>query len=300
MGRIAVIGSANADLVVDIDHRPVGGETIIGSDLVTTPGGKGANQAVAAALVGGEVSFVGCVGKDSAGAMLRASLAEAGAGIDGLAETDAPTGWAVIMVTPNGENSIIVAPGANRRVTPEFLQEQLPRWGHADVVVMQLEVPLDTVEWAAAQCRDRGIRFVLNAAPAARLSPAVLGACDPLVVNETEAAFLLEDATAGSDVEELARRLLALGPASVVVTLGSAGSVALARGSEVVVQAAHRVQAIDTTGAGDAFVGSMATALANGDDFAQALALGTAVAAYAVQHRGAQASYPTLSEVSRP
>ncbi|WP_418608012.1 PfkB family carbohydrate kinase [Georgenia sp. SUBG003] len=170
--QVVVVGSANADLVLDIDHRPTPGETIIGSDVVTTPGGKGANQAVAAGKIGGAVAFVGCVGDDDHGTLLRGSLASAGVELDVLRTVDAPTGTATIMVTPDGENSIIVSPGANRHVTPAMLEEVRGTWDRAAVVVLQLEIPLESVELVAAEARGR---VVLNAAPAAPLPPGVLG-----------------------------------------------------------------------------------------------------------------------------
>lgn len=293
---IAVIGSANADLVVHVDRRPIGGETVLGSDLETNPGGKGANQAAAAARMGGSVRFVGCVGDDGHGELLQRSLTAAGADLTGLTRVAAATGVALITVTPDGENSIIVAPGANAHVTPALLDTVPDAWSGAEVVVMQLEVPMPTVEHVAAACVERGQRFVLNCAPAAPLSPAVLAACDPLVVNESEAAFLLGDDEPAPGAD-LARRLLELGPASVVVTLGPAGSVGLERGGSPVEVPARRVEVVDTTGAGDAFVGAMATALVRGAPLSEALEFGTRVAAYAVQHRGAQDSYPTLAEL---
>ena len=293
---IAVIGSPNSDHVVHLERRPIGGETILGSDLVTTPGGKGANQAVAAALMGGDVRFVGRVGKDGHGDLLRGSLSSAGASLIGLGTVEIPTGVALITVTPDGENSIIVSPGANAHVTPMYLESVAPAWQDADLIVMQLEVPMASVEYVAHHCAGTGTRFLLNCAPAATISPAVLAACDPLVVNETEAAFLLGDEQPAQPAET-ARRLLALGPASVVLTLGSAGSVALARGGTPVEVPARTVPAVDTTGAGDAFVGAMAAALTTGGTLLEGLDLGTRVAAHAVQHRGAQTSYPHRSDL---
>ncbi|MFD0867446.1 ribokinase, partial [Tessaracoccus lubricantis] len=218
--NVVVVGSANVDHVVEIDHRPVGGETILGSDLVFTPGGKGANQAVAAGLVGGAVAFLGCVGTDSSGDLLIGSLAGAGVELAGLSRMSAPTGVAIIMLTPDGENSIIVAPGANRSVTPEFVATRAGLLAGAAVVVAQLEIALESVVeavWHAPQAR-----FVLNAAPARELPDQLLEECDPLIVNESEAAFLLGQES--DDGAALARGLLARGARSVVVTLGSAGA----------------------------------------------------------------------------
>src|SRR5690625_1332131 len=179
--KVAVVGPANADLVLDIDHRPAPGETILGSDVVVTPGGKGANQAVAAGRLGGDVTFVGCLGEDGNGRLLRASLADAGVDLSGLRLVDAPTGIAIIMVTPDGENSIIVAPGANRHVTPGMLDE-VDQWRAAAVVVLQLEIPLESVTKVATEARGR---VVLNTAPAAELPAEVIALADPLVANES-------------------------------------------------------------------------------------------------------------------
>lgn len=294
---ITVIGSANADLVIEVDRRPSGGETLLGSDLVITPGGKGANQAVAAGLIGGDVTFVGCVGADGNGALLRESLEASGVDTSPVDDVDVPTGCALITITPDGENSIVVSPGANRRVTPEYLDEHADAWTHADLVVLQHEIPLESVRHVAARCRDEGVRFLLNAAPAADVPDDVLAVCDPLVVNEYEAALVAGVTEGSAEPLELARQLLGRGARSVVVTLGSQGSLAVDASGEVTTQEAERVTAVDTTGAGDAFVGAMAVALASGKGFGDALALGTRVAARAVQKRGAQASYPTLADV---
>jgi len=292
--KVAVVGSANADLVLDIDHRPAPGETILGSDVVVTPGGKGANQAVAAGRLGGDVTFVGCLGEDGNGRLLRASLADAGVNLSGLRQVDAPTGIAIIMVTPDGENSIIVAPGANRHVTPGMLDEA-DQWREAAVVVLQLEIPLESVTKVATEARGR---VVLNTAPAAELPAEVIALADPLVANESEAHFLLGDQ--GGDGVALAERLLGLGPRSVVLTLGPAGSVVAERTGDGVRTAevpAQRVTAVDTTGAGDSFVGAMALRLSEGDGLPDAVRFATSVAAVSVGRRGAQDSFPTMSEL---
>lgn len=298
MTSIAVIGSANADLVVHVDRRPDGGETLLGSDLVITPGGKGANQAVAAGLLGAEVRFVGCVGADANGELLRQSLLRAGVDTAALGTSGAATGCALIFITPDGENSIVVAPGANNAVTEQYLRQHRDAWVHAGIVVMQLEIPMASVEYVAATCAGEGVRFLLNAAPAAGVPEQVLRVCDPLVVNESEALLLLGgDRPAGQGPEDLARRLLATGPRSVVLTLGAAGSIAIEAGGEPRFQPAQPVTAVDTTGAGDAFVGALAKALAAGQPLATGLALGSAVAALAVQRPGAQASFPNLTDL---
>ncbi|WP_407343698.1 ribokinase [Pengzhenrongella phosphoraccumulans] len=303
---VVVVGSANADLVLDVHHRPAAGETILGSDVVTTAGGKGANQAVAAGRIGGQVAFIGCVGDDDHGALLRASLAGAGVDLTGLRTVAAPTGNAIIIVTPDGENSIIVSPAANRQVSPQMLDELESVWAGVPVLVVQLEIPIETVTHLVPRARARGGRIVVNAAPAAALPAEVLVASDPLVVNESEAEFLLGRAplaNAGSAPSDVAADLLALGPRSVVLTLGSEGAVLLERDDAgapraAVAVPAKTVSALDTTGAGDAFVGALAVELAAGAGLEAAVRRATEVAAFAVGRRGAQASYPTLAELA--
>ena len=294
MNTIAVIGSANADLVVQVPRRPQGGETLLGSDVVVGPGGKGANQAVAASKIGGAVRFIGCVGDDSHGELLKQSMNSAGVDLSGLATIGSSTGCAMIFVTPEGENSIVVSPGANNALTPEYLHQTRTLWAGAALVVMQLEVPMPSVEYAARICEAKGIRFLLNAAPAAIPADQTLAVCDPLVVNESEAALILGIRDGGdSSPEDLARRLLARGPKSVVLTLGASGALAVDQSGNVMHQRAPRVRAVDTTGAGDAFVGGLSYALAAGDTLRVGLALGASVAAEAVQKPGAQSSYPS-------
>lgn len=298
-GRIVVVGSANADLVIHVEHRPVGGETVLGSDLVVTPGGKGANQAVAAGRLGGDVAFVGCVGDDDNGALLRASLGGAGVDLSGMTSVTAATGAAVIVLTPDAENSIIVSPGANAAVSPEVVDGAID-WAEPAVVVVQLEVPLPTVAHVARRAREHGARLILNAAPAAALDPTTLQGADPLVVNQSEAAALL-GGVAPDEPSAAAAALLDLGPRAVVLTLGGDGSVWCTRTRDGSVAAGHqparRVRPVDTTGAGDAYVGALAVALAAKSDLSEAVEQATAVAAVAVTRAGAQASFPTRREV---
>ncbi|WP_207401193.1 ribokinase, partial [Actinomadura roseirufa] len=232
---VVVVGSVNADLVVGVDRRPGPGETVLGSDLVTHPGGKGANQAVAAARLGGRSALVGRIGDDAHGGLLRASLAAAGVGLAHLTAGPGPSGVALIAVGPDGDNSIIVAPGANARLSPADVAAARETIGAAAVVSCQLEVPLPAVEAAARAAGAAGARFVLNPSPPAPVPDALLALCDPLVVNEHEAARLLGGpggpVPGGSGgeaaaVEETGRALLARGPRSVVITLGAGGALA--------------------------------------------------------------------------
>ncbi len=298
MNTIAVIGSANVDLMVQVPRRPTGGETLLGSNVVVGPGGKGANQAVATSLIGGAVRFIGCVGNDTNGELLRNSMLKAGVDLSGLATTALPTGCAMILVTPDGENSIVVSPGANNAVTTDYLHQTEPLWTEASLVVLQLEVPMQSVEHVARVSNEKGIRFLLNAAPAATPPEHVLAICDPLVVNTSEAALILgAGGRSNGSPRDLAEGLLALGPRSVVVTLGASGALGLDRSGTVIHQPAPEVPAVDTTGAGDAFVGGLSHALAAGGTLSAGLALGAKVAAIAVQRAGAQSSYPAAGDL---
>jgi len=286
-GRVAVAGSANVDLVVGVPRHPRGGETVLGGDLRRSPGGKGANQAVAAARAGGaETTFLGAFGSDDGAEFLLSSLANAGVRTDLVSRVDTATGTAFIMVSPDGENSIVVAPGANSRLS--LGTAQLDRIAEADVVLAQLEIPLDVVA-EAATARRSGALMVLNAAPSRELPDLDL---DVLVVNEHEAADLA--GTSGTP-EELARILRQRAPA-VVITLGAAGCVVAER--ETVHLPGFRVSSVDTTGAGDTFCGVLAAALAQGRSLREAAERAGAAAALAVTRPGAQAAVPTAAEVA--
>ncbi|MEV3857112.1 ribokinase [Streptomyces sp. NPDC050095] len=292
---LLVVGSANADLVVGVERRPGAGETVLGSDLVVHPGGKGANQAVAAARLGARTALLARVGDDGHGALLRESMESAGVDTSGVLVGGAPTGVALITVDPSGDNSIVVSPGANGRLTPDDVRAARELFAAAPVVSTLLEIPLETVAEVARSLAD-GARLVLNPSPPAPLPDEVLSVCDPLIVNEHEAKVIL-GTDLGASPEDWARQLLALGPRSVVVTLGAEGAlVADAAGSQRV--ASVKVKAVDTTGAGDAFTAALAWRLGTGESLAEAAAYAARVGAAAVTKEGAQASYPTADEVA--
>ncbi|RXR25858.1 ribokinase [Oerskovia turbata] len=301
-GSVVVVGSANVDLVVDVPRHPGGGETILGGDLRRSTGGKGANQAVAAARAGGaDTTFVGALGRDESGELLLASLDGAGVRTDLVGRTAAPTGTALITVSPDGENAIVVAPGANSHV--RIGPEQAERIGAADVVLAQLEIPLDVV-LAAGAARRPGAVLALNAAPSRDLPDAMWAALDLLIVNEHEARDLAGEAAGPATptdpvdaAEHLAAALLAKVPA-VVVTLGGAGCLVAQRGSAPVRVPAPRVDAVDTTGAGDTFCGVLAAALAGGSTLVDAARTASFAGALAVTRPGAQDAVPTADEVT--
>ncbi|WP_370945810.1 ribokinase [Amycolatopsis sp. cg5] len=285
--KLLVIGSANADLVVSADRRPGGGETVLGGDTEILPGGKGANTAVAAARLGAEVALVGAVGDDPYGSVLLDSLR--GSGVDtGLVRTSSrPTGIAYITVTPDGENSILVSPGANGSIEPADVEGI---FDGVKTVVLSLEIPLPTVERAVAAAAEAGVKVLFNLSPAARISDATLAALDVLLVNEHEAAWLL-----GGELDD-PKRLLDLGPKSAVVTLGARGVVVVTADGTIEV-ASPKVEAVDTTGAGDAFAGALAAAVTAGRSLVEAAKYAVKVAAISVTRRGAQPSYPTADEI---
>ncbi|WP_129789753.1 ribokinase [Promicromonospora panici] len=296
-GRVVVVGSANVDLVVDVPRHPAGGETILGGDLRRTPGGKGANQAVAAAQAGGaDTTFVGALGRDESAGLLLASLDGAGVRTDVVERVDAPSGTALITVSPDGENTIVVAPGANSRV--RVGPAQADRIAAADVVLAQLEIPLDTV-LAAARARREGALFVLNAAPSRDLPDELWEQLDVLVVNEHEAADLVDgpEPSGAATPEALAAALLERVPV-VVVTLGAEGSLVAERDVPPVRVPAARVTAVDTTGAGDTYCGVLAAALARSRELSGAARLAGAAGALAVTRVGAQDAVPDADAVA--
>ncbi|MFE3740150.1 ribokinase [Streptomyces sp. NPDC059134] len=309
---LLVVGSANADLVIGVERRPGPGETVLGSDLSVHPGGKGANQAVAAARLGARTALLARVGDDAHGRLLLDSQRSAGVDTAGVRSGGAPTGVALITVDPSGDNSIVVSPGANARLSPEDVRDAAALLAASRVVSTQLEIPLETVTEVVRGLAP-GSRFVLNPSPPVELPAEILAACDPLIVNEHEARVVLgaaadpEGAPDGdptgnprgdsSEPADWARALLALGPRSVVITLGERGAlVADARTTTLVPSV--RVRAVDTTGAGDAFTAALAWRLGAGEELAAAAAYAARVGAVAVTRAGAQVSFPTAAEVA--
>lgn len=285
---ILVAGSANLDFVVRAPHIPSPGETVMGHDFKTFPGGKGANQAVACARAGGvPTTMLLALGDDTFAQPLEASLAAAGVSMHIKRCKDLPTGTAFICVSDGGENAIMVAPGANTALLPA----DLPPLQGISHLVMQLETPLETVAAYADAARTSGVFVVLNAAPAQTLPAALLASLDVLIVNQGELAIVADH---GGSVDECLARLQV---PCVVVTLGSQGSCARVNGV-VTRQAAFNIQPVDTTGAGDTFVGSFVACLAQGQDIATALKTANAAGALACLTAGAQSSIPTRSEVT--
>ena len=295
MAEIAVVGSANLDLVVEVDTIPLVGETVLGEDLRRIPGGKGANQAVAAARLGRDVAMIGRLGDDEGGAMLRSALE--GDGVDTrhlLTTADVPNGVALISVGADGDNAIVVSPGANGRVAPADIEAASAIIDTAAVTLLQLEVPLDTVAAAAALA---GGTVILNPAPAPSepLPMSLLADVDVLVPNQTELATIAgHHGPVGRVVaSELATRLP---NSSVIVTLGAEGALVVLDGEATHVPA-PAVSPVDTTAAGDSFCGALADGLVRGLDLVEATRWAVRVGAATTQRPGAQPSLPTPDEV---
>lgn len=271
---VVVVGSANIDVVIELESPPHPGETVLGAGVSEHPGGKGANQAIAAAQLA-STAFVGAVGDDTTGAAILHELADKGVSVDFVRRVPEPSGRAFIMLTPDGENRIVVIPGANRELTSMHVLDALSAADPA-VVIAQQEIAADAVATAAHWAVATGRRFMLNASPLGPIAPRVLAAADPLVVNADEARQLM-NATGELDGEQLAARLLTLSK-SVIVTAGARGAfIASEAGVDHV--PAESVAVVDTTGAGDCFAGTVAGALANGSALRDAAVRGVRAAA---------------------
>ncbi|MER6376240.1 ribokinase [Streptomyces sp. RLB3-17] len=291
MTHIAVLGSTNMDLVAYVAKAPQRGETVTGREFRTIPGGKGANQAVAAAHAGSDVSMIGAVGADAFGSQLRTTLEHSGVDTDHLRTTEGPSGTAHIVVDDEGGNEIVVIPGANGTVDHLAPGDEALIAG-ADALLLQLEIPLAAVLAGAEAARRHGVRTILTPSPVQSLPPELLASIDLLVPNEHEAAAL----TGLTDPRDAATALLDQVP-EVVVTLGAAGSLYASRGAEPFTVPAPRVTAVDSTGAGDTFVGTLAVALAEGRPMRAALAWASTAASMSVQRPGASSSMPYRSEI---
>ena len=285
MSDVVVVGSANVDQVLSVPRIPAPGETVLSHGLATARGGKGQNQAVAAARAGASTAFIAALGADGFGELTRAGLVADGIDVTGVRTSDAPTGTALIAVDPQGENTIIVEAGANALLA--LTPDDVAAIGAATVLALQLEIPLDTVVTAVAAIGDSGT-VVLNAAPIRDLPDDLLTVLDVLIVNEHEAAHL-GAARPGVDLTTLV-------PA-VIVTLGAEGAVLYSRGGDDVRVPAPRVVPVDATGAGDTFCGAFCAALAEGRSLADALGFAVVAASLSVERPGAVPSIPTRAEI---
>jgi len=293
---IVVFGSINVDLTARVERFPQPGETIAGCSFVAVAGGKGANQALAARRAGAAVAMVGAVGTDTLAANALSGLINAGVDIGSVRRVDAPTGIAMIHVDARGQNSIVVVSGANGEVVAMDVPDSA--LSPETTLLLQLEVPLGAVYDIATRARSRGARVVLNAAPALELPTALLSALDVLIVNEHEAEALATACGVPASPEAFATAMHQRYRSATIVTLGSRGAVAAASG-RLLRAAAPEVDVVDTTGAGDALVGSLAAALDRGALWPRALAEGVAAGSLACARAGAQAALPHASAITR-
>lgn len=291
-GRIIVAGSLNMDLVVRAPRHPKPGETLLGGDFRTFPGGKGANQAVAAARAGAMTSMIGRVGKDAFGDALLTNLNQNGVETGQVIQDGGATGVALITVSDDGQNTIVVAQGANALLTPEDIDRAADLFVPGSVLLTQLEVPLETIAYAVRIAKSRGVTVLLNPAPAQQLPKALLAEVDYLVPNQHELALLAGE----DDVDAGVAVLRGLGVRNVLVTLGGDGVLLVSETTRLHVPA-YTVTPVDTTAAGDAFVGAFGAALAAGRSALDAVRWGNAAGAIAVTRTGAQPSLPTRVEV---
>lgn len=299
MKKVLVIGSLNMDIVLEIDQMPVSGETIIGSSLRYSPGGKGANQAYAVGRLGGSVIMLGCVGSDNFGKELVGNLREEGVDISRIKyQADIPTGTAVITVDKYGANSIIVIPGANSACKEDYLRENDDAFRQCDYILLQMEIPPETVWYAVRRGRELGKKVFLNPAPAPDTIPAdVLSSLSYITPNETEIAKLTGcGCDVLTDIKEGSKKMIEMGVENILVTLGGKGSLLLSS-QKTEAFPAFPVKPVDTTAAGDCFNAAFVTALSEGSSEGEAISFASAAAGLAVSRKGAQNSIPHRQEV---
>ena len=299
MSKILVIGSSNTDLIATVKNFPAAGETITGTSFLQAMGGKGANQAVAARRLNGEVKFVTCLGTDANGQNTLKYFREMGLDVSSaLLVDDAPSGTAIILVDENGENCIVITPGANHRLLPEYINIIKNDIAACDIVVLQMEIPYETVKAVCELAHQHGKTIMLNVAPACHLDEELIKMIDILVVNETEAEMVSGAKISDVGEEAIVDQLLTSGAQTVVLTLGKQGCL-LKNGRESLSVPAFQVKATDTTAAGDTFCGALAAGLARSKEWKEVLLFATAAAAICVTRMGAQPSIPTEKEVNK-
>lgn len=299
MKKILVIGSSNTDLITNVQRFPQAGETISGKKFLQVMGGKGANQAVAAKRLGGDVKFVTCLGSDSNGRNTLSYFQKEGLDVSHALMVDhAPTGTAVILVNDEGENCIVVTAGANNELLPKYIEEIEGEISKAGMVVLQMEIPFDTVTRVVGIASKHAVPVLLNVAPAREVSAELLRHIEILVVNETEGEKVSGQSIAGIGEEGVMDRLMQMGAKTVILTLGKKGCIV--RTATVTKHLpAFEVEAVDTTAAGDTFCGGLVAGLIKGRELIEAVKFATAAAAICVTRMGAQPSIPTEEEVTK-
>ncbi|MGL4672470.1 ribokinase [Cetobacterium sp.] len=297
MKKIVVVGSINMDLVTICERAPRGGETLLGKKFMQIPGGKGANQAVAIGKMNSFVTMLGMVGKEGMGDILLNSMKKDNVNISNIEYSDEATGIAKIIVEENGQNRILVVPGANYSVDNNYIDRHLKAIQECDIVVAQLEIPVETVKYTLKKAKELGKITILNPAPAQELDVEIIKNSDYIIPNETELEILSGiPVTDDESIEKAAHILLDKGVKGLIVTLGSKGCMFINK--DVKKQfPAYKVKTVDTTAAGDSFIGGFVNGLASGLSFEEAINRGTRVAAISVTRVGAQTSIPNLEEV---
>lgn len=297
--KIVVIGSLNMDMILESSKFPEEGETILGQHFSTAMGGKGANQAIAAARLGAKVSFIGAVGKDNFGEELIDNMKKEGIDTTFISVIEnEKTGVACIHLSQS-DNRITVIPGANSHLTSQHIDCADNLLKEADLVLLQMEIPLETVEYAIEKVKRMGKKIILNPAPAVKLSGNLLNKVDYLTPNETELSILAYGSNEGQDIDHSAKYLLSLGVKELIVTLGKDGAIYYSNSGKKKNFKPYNVSVVDPTGAGDAFNGGIAYSLARGEKINQAIDLAMKVGALAVTKLGAQAGMPTNEEVEK-
>jgi len=296
--KITVIGSSNTDLVATVPKLPAPGETVMGKEFIVAPGGKGANQAVAIARIGGDVTFVAKVGMDDYGEQALNNFKKDGIDTSFVfRDDDAPSGVALIFVDENGENMLVPVSGANGRLLPADIEKARTAIESADILVLQLEIPLQTVEYATIIAHEKGVPVILNPAPGRKLEKRLIEKVTYITPNETEAETLTDiKVTDDASAKMAGKELLNLGAKIAIITMGKQGAMLVDSSASQLIPA-FKVNAVDATAAGDAFNGGFAYAVANGRDLEEAIKFGNAVAAITVTRMGAQPSMPTKDEL---
>ena len=297
MKNICVIGSLNMDLVVNVDKMPKPGQTIIGSNFKEVPGGKGANQAVAMARLNGNVSMIGKVGEDGFGQTLINALKNDKVDTTYIKTTKGATGVALITVDNNAQNSIVVSPGANFEVKEEDIDNNIEAIKNSDIVVLQLETPLNTIKYSLKKSKELNKYTILNPAPALKLDDEIIKNVDLLTPNETELEIISGvNIETEEDIQKAAQIMIEKGVKELIVTLGSKGSLYINK-EKSIFKKAYKVQAVDTTAAGDSYTAALAVALSKDKNIKEAMDFASKVGALSVLKEGAQSSLPTLEDV---
>lgn len=297
MGKIVVVGSSNTDLIAKVKNFPLAGETIKGLAYMQAMGGKGANQAVAAHRLGGDVSFITCLGDDANGQNTLQYYNQEGLDVSSsLIVKDVSSGTAMIFVDENGENCIVITPGANNMLTSDYIEKIEDNIANAEIIVLQMEIPYDTVKTVCYLAKKHKKKVILNVAPARELDEEILKNVDILVVNETEAETISGEKIEVVGKEVVIAKLITMGASTVVLTLGKGGCLLKNEHSEIS-KKAFVVNTLDTTAAGDTFCGSLAARLSKGENWDDVLTFASAASALCVTRMGAQPSVPTEKEV---